>query len=84
MRVILDINGLYTAQAGVARYIRGLLKGFERARHPWLEIHPSAMRAATRDSKLIESKVRSDARANALFMKVLTGLYRLLRPSALR
>ena len=38
MRVALDTNGLYTAQAGVARYIRGLLRGFEQARPASLEI----------------------------------------------
>lgn len=30
MRVLLDANGLYTTRAGVARYIRGLVKGFEQ------------------------------------------------------
>jgi glycosyltransferase involved in cell wall biosynthesis len=28
MRVAIDTNALYTSQAGIARYIRGLLKGF--------------------------------------------------------
>jgi len=36
MRVTVDTNGLFTTQAGVARYIRGLLKGFEQATLPWL------------------------------------------------
>jgi glycosyltransferase involved in cell wall biosynthesis len=30
LRVALDTNGLYTTQAGVARYIRGLIKGLHR------------------------------------------------------
>jgi [protein-PII] uridylyltransferase len=38
-----------------------------------LEIHPLAMRAASRDSKLIDNEVRSDAGANALFLDVLTS-----------
>ena len=37
MRVAIDTNGLYTTQAGVARYIRGLLKGLEELRAPGLE-----------------------------------------------
>jgi [protein-PII] uridylyltransferase len=38
-----------------------------------LEIHPLAMRAANRDAKLIDNQVRADARANALFLDVLTS-----------
>jgi len=38
-----------------------------------VEIHPNAMRAANRDARLIDARVRSDARANALFMDVLTS-----------
>jgi [protein-PII] uridylyltransferase len=38
-----------------------------------LEIHPLAMRAANRDAKLIDAKIRSNPRANALFMDVLTS-----------
>ena len=36
-----------------------------------LEVHPLAMRAAGRDSKLIDNQVRADPRANALFLDVL-------------
>jgi [protein-PII] uridylyltransferase len=38
-----------------------------------VEIHPQAMRIANRDARLIDAKVRSDPRANALFMNVLTS-----------
>ncbi|OJY70033.1 MAG: [protein-PII] uridylyltransferase [Sphingobium sp. 66-54] len=38
-----------------------------------LQIHPNAMRALNRDAILIDSKVRSDPEANALFMSVLTS-----------
>jgi [protein-PII] uridylyltransferase len=38
-----------------------------------LEIHPTAMRAAARDARLIDNRVRNDARANALFLGVLTS-----------
>lgn len=38
-----------------------------------LEIHPQAMRAANRDAKLIDAKVRNSARANAMFLDVLTS-----------
>jgi len=34
----IDTNGLYTTQAGVARYIRGLLKGLKRVATPGLEL----------------------------------------------
>ena len=38
-----------------------------------LEIHPLAMRAAARNAKLIDSDIRADPRANALFLEVLTS-----------
>jgi glycosyltransferase involved in cell wall biosynthesis len=38
----IDTNGLYTTQAGVARYIRGLLKGLQRLAHPELEVETVA------------------------------------------
>lgn len=38
-----------------------------------LEIHPLAMRAASRDARLIDNPIRRDPRANALFMDVLTS-----------
>jgi [protein-PII] uridylyltransferase len=37
------------------------------------EIHPQAMRIANRDGKLIDHAVRTDPRANELFMQVLTS-----------
>ncbi len=49
-----------------------LLEVFALAARERLEIHPTAMRAATRDAVLIDRKVRDDPRANALFMEVLT------------
>ena len=42
MRVALDTNGLYTTQAGVARYLRGLTRGFQQLRPPDAQIHPLA------------------------------------------
>lgn len=50
-----------------------LLEIFALAESEGLEIHPDTMRMATRDEKLIKSKVRRDAQANKLFMSVLTG-----------
>ncbi|MBO9574573.1 MAG: [protein-PII] uridylyltransferase [Sphingobium sp.] len=38
-----------------------------------IEIHPNAMRALNRDAVLITPKVRTDPKANALFMSVLTS-----------
>jgi [protein-PII] uridylyltransferase len=50
-----------------------LVEMFALADKHEIEIHPLAMRAASRDSKLIDSTVRDDARANALFLDVLTS-----------
>src|SRR5881394_4508681 len=49
-------------QAGPVR----LLEMFALAARERLEIHPTAMRAATRDAALIDRKIRDDLRANAL------------------
>jgi len=49
-----------------------LLELFALAARERLEIHPTAMRTATRDAPLIGRKVRDDPRANALFMEALT------------
>jgi [protein-PII] uridylyltransferase len=38
-----------------------------------LEIHPEAMRLAARDARLIDGEVRKSARANALFLDILTS-----------
>jgi [protein-PII] uridylyltransferase len=50
-----------------------MIEVFALADEHGLEIHPQAMRAANRDAKLIDAKVRNDPRANALFMGVLTS-----------
>jgi len=50
-----------------------LLELFALAARERLEIHPNAMRAATRDAKLMDG-VRNDPAANAFFMEVLTDL----------
>src|SRR6185369_15120868 len=52
-----------------------LLELFALAAREQLEIHPNAMRAATRDAGLIDRAVRDDARANALFLEVLTCVH---------
>ncbi|QIK78551.1 [protein-PII] uridylyltransferase [Sphingomonas piscis] len=51
-----------------------LIELFAIAAKEQLEIHPEAMRSATRDAGLIDQKVRNDPRANALFMEVLTDI----------
>ncbi|HEV2595670.1 MAG TPA: [protein-PII] uridylyltransferase [Sphingomicrobium sp.] len=51
-----------------------LLELFALAVREGLEIHPTAMRAASRDCILIDRRVREDSRTNALFMEVLTSL----------
>ena len=53
-----------------------LLELFAVAAREQLEIHPTAMRAATRDAVLIDRRVRDDPRANALFLEVLTCIHR--------
>ncbi|MEO6433162.1 MAG: [protein-PII] uridylyltransferase [Sphingomicrobium sp.] len=50
-----------------------LIEMFAIAAREELEIHPSAMRAATRTAILIDQQVRRDPRANALFLEVLTS-----------
>ena len=50
-----------------------LIEIFAVADKHGLSIHPSAMRAASRDAGLITAKIRKDARANAAFMDVLTS-----------
>src|SRR5262249_44181884 len=61
-------------------YFRGdpvrLLEMFALAAREQLEIHPAAMRAANRDSALIDRAVRDDPRSNSLFMEVLTSVHR--------
>ncbi len=52
-----------------------LLELFAVAAREKLEIHPTAIRAATRDATLIDRKVREDSRANALFMEILTSVH---------
>jgi [protein-PII] uridylyltransferase len=50
-----------------------LVEIFQLADKFGLEIHPMAMRAAQRDGKLIDAKMRGDERVNAMFMDVLTS-----------
>ena len=50
-----------------------LIELFALADQHDLEIHPQAMRAANRDARLIDAKVRNEPRANALFLDILTS-----------
>ncbi len=50
-----------------------LIEVFALADQHGLEIHPQTMRAANRDAKLIDARIRNDPRANALFLDVLTS-----------
>jgi [protein-PII] uridylyltransferase len=50
-----------------------LIEVFQLAEEEGLEVHPETMRMARRDAVLIDAKVRQDPRANALFLKLLTG-----------
>ncbi|WP_294124265.1 [protein-PII] uridylyltransferase, partial [Sphingomonas sp.] len=49
-----------------------LVELFALAAREGLEVHPKAMRAATRDARLVDA-VRDDPKANALFLDVLTA-----------
>ncbi|MGL5837975.1 MAG: [protein-PII] uridylyltransferase [Sphingorhabdus sp.] len=48
-----------------------MIELFHLADQYGLEVHPLAMRAARRDARLIDNKVRSDPRANQLFLDIL-------------
>jgi [protein-PII] uridylyltransferase len=50
-----------------------MIEIFQLADLHGLEIHPLAMRAAQRDARLIDKNIRRDAKANALFLDVLTS-----------
>ncbi|MEZ5709361.1 MAG: [protein-PII] uridylyltransferase [Blastomonas sp.] len=50
-----------------------MLEIFHLADKHGLEIHPSAMRQANHDARLIDRKVRNDPRANALFLEILSS-----------
>ncbi|WP_228242365.1 [protein-PII] uridylyltransferase [Porphyrobacter sp. GA68] len=50
-----------------------LVELFQLAQAHDLDIHPETRRLAARDSGLIREEVRRDARANALFLDLLTG-----------
>ncbi|MEY4574250.1 MAG: hypothetical protein RL251_372, partial [Pseudomonadota bacterium] len=50
-----------------------LLEIFHLADLHELEIHPSAMRTAQRDDRLVDKTVQKDPRANALFLDILTS-----------
>jgi [protein-PII] uridylyltransferase len=52
-----------------------LIELFAIAARERLEIHPRAMRAATRDAALIDQTVRNDPLANARFLEALTALH---------
>ena len=50
-----------------------LIEIFQIAEAEGLDIHPDTMRQADRDSKLIDTDVRKDRRANTLFLDLLAG-----------
>ena len=50
-----------------------LIELFQIAEEEGLEIHPATIRMVRRDAGLVDAGLRDDERANALFMKLLTG-----------
>src|SRR6185369_11183145 len=53
-----------------------LVELFAVAAREQLEIHPNAMRAAARDSVLIDREARHDKRANDLFLETLSCIHK--------
>jgi [protein-PII] uridylyltransferase len=69
---VVDRGRLNIAKDGFFREEpRRLLALFALAARERMEVHPSAMRAASRDARLVE-QVREDGEANASFLEVLT------------
>jgi [protein-PII] uridylyltransferase len=52
---------------------RRMIEMFQLADRYGLEVHPLAMRAARRDARLIDSRVRNEPEANEMFLDVLTS-----------
>ena len=50
-----------------------LIELFQLAEEEGLEIHPATIRMVRRDATLVDAALRRDERANALFLKLLTG-----------
>ncbi len=50
-----------------------LIEVFQIAEEDGFEVHPETMRMARRDSELVKEDTRRDPRANALFLRLLTG-----------
>lgn len=50
-----------------------LIEIFQIVEEEGLEIHPATMRVIRRDATLVDNQLRKDPRANALFLKLLTG-----------
>ena len=50
-----------------------LIEVFQIAEVEGVEVHPQTMRLADQNAKLIDGKIRKDARANALFLDLLCG-----------
>jgi len=50
-----------------------LIELFQIAEEEGLEIHPTTIRMVRRDAGLVDAELRKDTRANALFLKLLTG-----------
>lgn len=70
---VLDRGRLHCRRTTISTKDDRLLEIFQLADKYGLEIHPQAMRQARHDAKLIDGKVRRIARANALFLDVLTS-----------
>lgn len=77
MRVTLDTNALYTTQAGVARYVRGLLQGLAEEAGPALACRTLAWEVANLD-------FRQPARALRTAYRELVWTWAVARPALRR
>ena len=71
---VVDKNRINVANGSVFRRDPvNLIRIFQLAQKHNLAFHPDAMRAITRSLKLIDTKLRTDEEANALFLEILTS-----------
>jgi [protein-PII] uridylyltransferase len=71
---IVDNNRITVANGTVFRRDPvNLIRIFQLAQKNNLALHPDALRAVTRSLKLVDTKLRDDKQANALFLDILTS-----------
>src|SRR2546428_7399416 len=79
MHVVVDTNGLYTTQAGVARYIRGLLRGLRRNATPNIDISELAWEVENFDYRQPERALKTLYREIVWSRAIAPGCIRKMR-----